>query len=244
MEIKHFECDVLNTGFLDESGDSGMKGTKCLVLTYICTNEGKRIGKILKRVKEQLRMTKNGQRWLNRLGGEIKFNSFPDQHLLMRTIEDLSKLKLKIRFVAIYKDDHDITESEKELILIDLLKDHIWNNKCMPKKIIADKDYFKNKKIAYLIVRNYEEIKYEDEKNKEIRFKIAFIEEEEKQKMGDCNLILSIKHENSKLHPELQAVDLISGAIFQEMEKGDKTYTDIIRKHTEIYGRINKPKEN
>lgn len=243
MEIKHFNCDVLSTGFLDESGDSGKEGTKCLVLTYICTKEGKRIGKILKKAKEQLKNTKKGERWLNRLGGEIKFNSFPDQHILIKTLENLSKLKLKIRFVAIFKGDHNITESEKEQILMDLLVESFRNNECMPKKIIADKNYFQNKKIAYLVVKNYEEISYEGEKEKEFSYKVSFIEEEEREKIKDYNLILSIKHENSKLHPELQAVDLISGAIFQEMEKGDKTYTEIIRKNSEIVGRINKPKE-
>jgi hypothetical protein len=158
MNIKKIDCDLLNTGFLDESGDPGKKGTKCLVLTYICTNEGKKIEKILKKTKEQLRRTKKGERWLNRLGGEIKFNSFPDQRILLKTLDELSKLKLKIRFIAIYKDDHNITEKEKSQILLDLLIESFSTHECMPKKIIVDKDYFKNKKIAYLTVRNYEEI--------------------------------------------------------------------------------------
>jgi len=243
MEMKKFDCDVLSTGFLDESGDSGKKGTKCLVLTYICTKDGKKIDKILKKTKEQLRRTKKGERWLNRLGGEIKFNSFPDKHILIKTLENLSKLKLKVRFITIYKGDHNITDGERGQILLDLLVESFRTHDCMPKKIIADKDYFMNKKIAYLIVRNYEEVSYENKKEKGFRCKVSLLEEEQKPSDEEYNLVISIKHENSKIHPELQAVDLISGAIFQEMEKQDKTYTEIIRKNSEIMGRINKPKE-
>ena len=240
MEIKHLNCDLLSTGFLDESGDAGRKGTKCLVLTYICTKEGKKIDKILRKTKEQLRRKKKGERWLNRLGGEVKFNSFPDKNILIKTLEELSKLNLNIRFIAIYKGDHNILDGERGQILLDLLNESFKTHECMPKKIIVDKDYFKNKKIAYLIVRNYEEIAYENEDGKEQEFscKISFLEEEQKPSNEECNLIISIKHENSKIHSELQAVDLISGAIFQEMERGNHTYTEIIRKNTKIKGNI------
>jgi Ni,Fe-hydrogenase III large subunit len=81
----------------------------------------------------------------------------------------------------------------------------------------------------------------ENKRIKEIRAQISLIEQENNP--SDCNLVLSIKHENSKSHPELQAVDLISGSIFQEMERGNKIYTDLIKKNNEIRGRINRPQE-
>ena len=101
---KSFNCDRFKTGYLDESGDTGEKGSKSLVLTYICTDEGKKLSKILKKAKEQLKRTKKGERWLNRLGGEIKFAGFPDELIRLKLLEDLSKINLNIRFIAIKKD--------------------------------------------------------------------------------------------------------------------------------------------
>ncbi len=54
-------------------------------------------------------------------------------------------------------------------------------------------------------------------------------------------MVIKIKHENSRQNVELQALDLISGSIFQEIENKDKTYTDIIRKHNKkLVGSIRK----
>lgn len=238
---KNFNCDKFKTGYLDESGDTGKSGSKSLVLTYICTDEGKRLSKILQKTKEQLRRMKKGERWLNRLGGEIKFTGFPDEKIRLELLEDLSKINLNIRFIAIKKEGKNISESEKEKILFDLLNESFLNHGCLPSKIIADKDYFKNKKISSLVVKNYEEEVYYDGKSKKMSYEVTLIEEG--QDVSDCNLIIPIKHENSKLKVELQVVDLISGAIFQEMENDDKTYTDILRKNTKLNGLIKKPTE-
>ena len=236
---KNFNCDRFKTGYLDESGDSGETGSKCLVLTYICTDEGKRIEKILKKTKEQLRRTKKGERWLNRLGGEIKFTGFPEEKIRLKLLEDLSKLNLNIRFVAIKKEGKKINESEKEQILFDLLSESFVNHQCLPSKIIADKDYFKNKKISSLVVKNYEEELYGDGKSKKFSYEVNLAEEG--QDLTNSDLIIPIKHENSKLKLELQAVDLISGAIFQEIENDNKIYTDIIRENNKLNGVIKRP---
>jgi len=241
MANKKFDCQRFKAGYLDESGDTGGKGSKSLVLTYICTDDGKKIFKILKRAKEQLKRTKKGERWLNRNGGEIKFSGFPDERLRLVLLEELSKLDLNIRFVAIKKDGKKISESEKEKILFDLLNESFVNHQGMPSKIIADKDYFKNKKISSLVVKNYEEIIYEDGKSKKISYEVYLVEDG--QDLSNCDLIIPIRHENSKLKVELQVADLISGAIFQEIENEDKTYTDVIRKHTKLNGIIKKPTE-
>jgi hypothetical protein len=238
---KNFNCDRFKTGYLDESGDSGESGSKSLVLTYICTDEGKKLSKILKKAKEQLRMTKKGERWLNRLGGEIKFSGFPDERIRLKLLEDLSKIELNIRFIAIKKEGKNISESEKEKILSDLLNDSFVHHKCLPSKIIADKDYFKNKKISSLVVKNYEEIVYDEGKSKKMSYESYLAEDG--QDLSSCDLVIPIKHENSKLKVELQVVDLISGAIFQEIENEDKTYTEILRKNIKLQGTIKKPTE-
>jgi len=239
---KKFNCDLFKTGYLDESGDDGKRGSKWFVMAYICTKEGKKIFKILKKIKEQLRRTKKGERWLNRFGGEIKFAGFPDEKLRLKLLENLSKVDFEVRFIAIEKNGKDIPESEKAQILFNLLAETFVNNKCMPSKIIADKDYFRNKKICFLAVKNYEEEIYKDGKGPKASYEVFLLDDIEKR--DSCDWVLKIKHENSKAHPELQAVDLVSGALFQEFENGNKMYTDILRKNLEMKGLIKKLKQN
>ncbi|GBE19873.1 hypothetical protein BMS3Abin17_00603 [archaeon BMS3Abin17] len=104
----------------------------------------------------------------------------------------------------------------------------------IPLKIIADKDYFDNKKIAYFIVRDFKEKRYiGKDKNVKKGFycKLELIEKNAFDKENDYDMVIKIKHENSRQNVELQALDLISGSIFQEIENKDKTYTNILRKH-------------
>src|SRR3989338_314275 len=219
-ELRESKFDRFKTGYIDESGDCGIKGSKCLVLTYISLDERKKVSKIIKRAKIALKRTKRGQIWLNRNGGEIKFNSFPDQGILLKTLEELAKLKLEIMFRAFKKDRKNINSSEKDRLLYDLLNESLVNKKLLPKNIIADKDYFKNKKIACLAVRDYSEEIYSDGKGSQASYKFDLIEEEEyKKELENLDLCILIKHENSKNNLGLQIADLISGAIFQEIEK-------------------------
>jgi arsenate reductase-like glutaredoxin family protein len=77
--------------------------------------------------------TKKGETWLNRNGGEIKFNSFPDQSILLKTLEELAKLKIEIMFRAFRKDGKKINSSEKDRLLYDLLNESLVNRKLLPK---------------------------------------------------------------------------------------------------------------
>ena len=241
-ELKESKFDRFKTGYIDESGDCGKQGSKCLVLAYICLDEKKKVSKIMRRAKEALMRTKKGKIWLNRHGGEIKFNSFPDQHILVKTLEELSKLKFDIMFRAFKKDGKNIHSKEKDRLLHDLLIESLVNKKLLPTNIIADKDYFQNKKVACLAVRDYTEEIYPDGKVSSASYRFDLVEEEEYHKEREhFDLVISIKHENSKNNIGLQVADLISGAIFQEIEHDDKTYTEIIRRNAEIRGGIIKP---
>ena len=42
------------TGYLDESGDNGKRGSKSLVLTYMCTDDNKKIAKRLLKKHERV----------------------------------------------------------------------------------------------------------------------------------------------------------------------------------------------
>lgn len=239
-ELRESKFDRFKTGYIDESGDCGATGSSCLVLTYVCLDDRKKISKIIKKTKQALQQTRKGQIWLNRNGGEIKFNSFPEQNILLKTLEELSKLNLEIRFIAFKKDKKNIDPNEKETIIYDLLNESIINGLLLPRNIIADKDYFKNKKIVCLAVKNYSEEKYPDGA-KSFSYRLNLIDEDEyKKEEKNLDICINIKHENSKTNLGLQVADLISGAIFQEIEHGDSSYTNIIKKNTKILGGIRK----
>lgn len=221
------------TGYLDESGDSGKKGSKSLVLTYMCTDDNKKIAKIIKKAREGLKRTKRGLRWLNK-HGEIKFSGFPDEHLRQKTIESLSKLDIQIKFIAIEKKNNVIHPTEKIDILKELIVANVRDGESIPHKIIADKDYFYNKKIAYFIIRDFKEREYKSKDGKtrtKFAYKLELIEKDIFKEDDNYDIIVKIKHENSRQNTELQALDLISGSIFQEIENKDKTYTNILKKH-------------
>jgi len=227
------DCHNFKTGYLDESGDNGKKGSKSLVLTYICTDDNKKIAKIIKKARGGLKRTKKGLRWLNKQG-EIKFSGFPDEHLRQKILESLSKLDIQIKFIAIEKKNKAIHPVEKIDILRELIVANVRDGESIPHKIIADKDYFDNKKIAYFIVRDFKEKEYKDKDGKtksKFSCRLELIEREAFKKDNDYDMTVTIKHENSRQNVELQALDLISGSIFQEIENKDKTYMNILREH-------------
>ncbi len=227
------DCHKFKTGYLDESGDSGKMGSKSLVLTYMCTDDNKKIAKIMKKAREGLKRTKKGLRWLNK-HGEIKFSGFPDEHLRQKILESLSKLDIQIKFIAIEKKNKAIHPTEKISILKELIVANVRDGESIPHKIIADKDYFNNKKIAYFIIRDFKEKEYHGKDGKtrsRFSYKLELIEKDIFKKDDNYNIIVKIRHENSRQNIELQALDLISGSIFQEIENKDKTYTRILKKH-------------
>ncbi len=234
-------CHKFKTGYLDESGENGKNGSKNLVLTYICTADNKKIAKILKKTKEQLRRTKKGERWLIRTGGELKFYGFPDDRLLRKTLDELSKLDMVIKFIAIKKNGKDINPLEKVEILESLVLFKVSNNEDIPHKIIADRDYFHNKKIAYFIINNYKEAEFERDDGKveiEVNYSGLLVERSDLKKYKDEELIISIRQEDSRKNVNLQACDLICGAIARKVECGDSEYFEIVAKNNNFMGKF------
>lgn len=231
-------CNRFKTGYLDESGDNGKNGSKFLVLTYVCTNENKKIAKIIKDTCKQLKRTKKGKKWLQKTGGELKFYGFPDKGLLVKTLAKLSNLDLTIKFISIKKNGKDIKPEEKLEIVIDLLGFKIIENEDLPYKIVADKDYFYDKKIAYFIVNKYEEtesVNGNGEKVKELALSFAFVDRYNLNKYNKENeCLISINQENSRKNVNLQACDLVCGAIARSVEKGDGEYMEILGKKIKI----------
>ncbi|HDL02463.1 MAG TPA: DUF3800 domain-containing protein [Candidatus Pacearchaeota archaeon] len=220
-------------GYLDESGDNGKYGTKYLVLTYICTNEGKRISKIIKKCKKELLKTSSGKNWLRKNKGEIKFAKFPDKEIRKKLIGDLSKLDIEISCIVIDKNKSKIFYEEKKHIIFSIVEDHARNEHKFRYRIILDNDFLKIKKTNYVFLRNYE-----NNNLGEIDISSGIIFSEYKD-IDEENYI-RINEENSKLNYCLQATDLICGSIFREYEFKDKSCTDIIRQNNEIHTKLKK----
>ena len=220
-------------GYLDESGDNGKNGTKFLVLTYICTDEGKKISKIIKKCKKEIAKTNAGVNWLKKNKGEVKFAKFPNKNLRKKLINDLSKLDIEISCIIIDKSESKIFYEEKKHIIFSVIEDHVENNHDFPFRIVLDNDFLKIKKSNYVFLREYENI---DLDKIDISSDVIFSE----YKDIDEKNYIRINEENSKMNYCLQAVDLISGSIFREYEFQDKSCTDIINSNNKIKTKFKK----
>ena len=220
--------------YLDESGDSGKNGSKHLVLTLLCTSKKKKLIKIIRETKKELLSKNKCSRWLNRNAGEIKFYSFPDKQILKRALKKLSKIKAHVYFMAIQKNNLPIPKHAKSTILGHLFN-HIKeeNSNIKPQKIIADLDFFNNKKVNRFILMNFERTKLEKNETVKTSAKIEFAhlsdEEYANIKENQSKTIIEIEHHNSRLMEELQALDLICGSIFCHIERNNTYFMENLK---------------
>lgn len=241
------ECDLFKFAYIDESGDNGAKGSKYLILTLMCTLRKKQIIRVIRNTKQILLRKNRTARWLNKMGGEIKYSGFPDRTLLLNTLKRLAEIDSEIYFLAIEKEGYSVKKETKMFILKELVEHSLESNH-LPHKIIADKEYFENKKLAYFVVVEEQEVTIEDKENqKKIKGKKIILqlldEEEYKNRKEKPLLTIKIEHQNSKMNEELQALDLISGAIFSRFGKNDNTYFNALEnKKLKIKGKILKKK--
>lgn len=222
--------------YLDESGDLGSKGSNYLVLTLMCTGRKKELIKIIRDTKKDLLSKNKCSKWLNRNAGEIKYYNFPDKNILERALRKLSKIKIVIYYLAIEKNGDPIPMQYKVSILGNLFR-HI-HEKCgdnKPQKIIADLNFFNDKKVNRFLLMDYKiyginESRKTGSKPKKGEISFAHLKEEDYQSIKDdkTKMVVSIEHHNSRLNEELQALDLISGCIFSKVEKGDGSLLKIL----------------
>ncbi|MDP1695041.1 MAG: DUF3800 domain-containing protein [Candidatus Woesearchaeota archaeon] len=223
--------------YLDESGDLGARGSKKLVLCLVCTSERKKINKIIRKTKQRLLEKKKTTDWLNRKA-EIKFYSFPDKPLLIRTLEALAKIDLKIYYLCFHKNSINFDKKLKQNILGQLFW-HIFQkpSKEKPESVISDLDFL-GKKPSYFALLDYKQGEIELQgtdgiKRKGVRDEAVFTEikkeEYEQFKQDKGSLVIKIEPKNSRLTEELQAVDLICGAIYQYFENNNSLYFNIIK---------------
>src|SRR3989344_4153054 len=206
--------------YFDESGDSGAKGSKNLVMVVLCTRKKDEIDKIIRKAKQRLLDKSKTSKWLNKKGGEIKWNGFPDKVLLVKTLKELSQLEMSIYYIAIKKDDKGLTYQDKNTAVGSLFY-HIKTENSIPSTVLADTNFFKREssKQTIFCLDKYEikEIEINDTKGGS-----------EKHKQAGDNVI-QINHLNSTYYNELQALDLICGSIFYFVENGKDEYIKILR---------------
>lgn len=194
--------------FLDESGDCGVGGTKFQITALMCTSDCKEIVRIIRDAKKRLLDCNKSARWLNKKGGEIKWNGFPDDSLLRRILSDLSKLNIHIHFIAFEKGKTKLPNQTKALIIGSLF-DRIKGHKKEIGKVIADMDYFEKCKQndSIFLLEKYEEeseiIKTADSEEKTKKtIKIGFVKSDretyEKLKSDASKVFIKVEHENSK----------------------------------------------
>ncbi|MDI6737162.1 MAG: DUF3800 domain-containing protein [Nanoarchaeota archaeon] len=227
--------------YLDESGDLGGKGSKYLVLTLLCTHKKQDIIKIIREAKQRLLGNNKCARWLNKHGGEIKFYSFPDKTLLKHTLKKLANIEMNVYFMCFKKEGNNIGKEVKPLIVSDLFE-YIFECSDRKKidKVIADIDFFNKEKTNHFLLQEYKvcpaEFKNNDEDIKdrtckrECKFILLDSKAYEDNKKDPNKMLITIEHHNSKLHEELQAIDLISGSIFMFYENENREYLKLFDK--------------
>ena len=159
--------------FLDESGDLGAKGSKKLVLCLICTRQSKKLSKIISKTKQSLLNKSRTTKWLNKMGGEIKFYSFPDEDILIRALKKISNLDIDISYICFNKNNKKLDKKSKEDILIYLFK-HILekSDNEIPEKIVSDRNFLGEKvtDASYFLLKdlNYTKMREFCRKNNKI----------------------------------------------------------------------------
>jgi len=217
--------------FLDESGDSGAKGTNHLVLCLVCTRRKKDLVKVIINAKKRMLDKNKTRKWLNSRGGEIKFHNFPNHNLLITLLRHLSNIEMCVYYVSFKKQKKDVSKEHKKLILTQLLKHSKDESKNQfPSRIIADMNFFNDKKVNRFIQIDFERENGKKKKINPTHYYFDEIDDEEYQVIKDdpSFKFISIEHLNSKVSEELQAIDLIAGSIFQKLEHGNNEYYNVL----------------
>lgn len=226
----------MDFAFLDESGDNGKNGSKYLVLTLLCTHKKKQMVKIIRETKRQLLRNNKSAKWLNQKGGEIKFYGFPNKTLLKKVLKDLSSIQGNIYYMVIEKNGKAINPEHKVLIVGELFS-HINNNdEKKVEKIIADLNFFNNNKENYFKLVQFNTTPINgDNGNSQSTVSFSQIDKETYLKsLEKKETVIKIEHHNSRLSEELQALDLLCGAIAHKFEQNNNEYFNLIKDNTII----------
>lgn len=210
--------------YLDESGDTGANGSKYLVTCLMITRKNKTITQLVRKAKRKLLRSSKGSKWLNKMGGEIKYYGFPDNSVLTWLLSELMNIEIDV-YIHIYKKDGKKMFLDYKTFILRELFAHIHQNSkgIPPTKVIADYDFFNREKINRFLLHEFTQIiepSTDGSKttNKCVFDKIspeAYLKLPEEKKRD----IIEIQHQDSKFSECLQALDIITGAIARDSEK-------------------------
>ncbi len=134
---------------------------------------------------------------------------------------------MDVYYVVFKKSGKGIDFRKKEAILEYLFGHILHEGKGIPpKKILADLNFLMKKgSKAYFMLEN----SLENRSRNGINLIKTLSENEFQQiKNRSYDVVICIEHINSRNSEELQAVDLISGAIFQRYENDNEEYHDLL----------------
>lgn len=194
--------------FVDESGDVGSRksSSKHFVVALFIPENPKDIRKCFKKIRQR--------KWKKRYKSVREFKwSASDRNVKKIVLEELAKRSFDVYCIVCVKSKiYDRTGWKKNELQPYLTGTIVENIVSKPEddklQLVVDK-FLSNRRI--------------EEYNRYIREKIKGVLVTGKE--------VSIEHMNSQSEPNLQAADMIAGAVFQKYETGDNSYYRIIKGH-------------
>ena len=198
--------------FIDESGDLGYeaRSSKYLVITALLTSDPTAIKRCIRKVKQKV--IKKKDKSLE----EIKF-SRASRVVKRRTLESLKEEDLEVYTIILNKSSvyNDLKENKNEVY--NYVTRLLFDNLVFPKPLFK----------LNVIVDRHSGTKLQNEYNTYLSLKIK--EHISRHLKRAVEPDIEIKHLSSQNELELQAVDMISGAIFNKYEFNRDAYYKIIK---------------
>lgn len=185
--------------YLDEAGDTGIKGSKYFIISIILTENPKEIANAIKRIKKNLRAKKQKKKQ------ELKFYNSPDRvkTLVLRT---LKRKDIEVGYFSIRKSK-EIPDSNQLYC--------VWADNLIKNALLGKKPKFVEIHLDKRLPKSYEFVL-----DKLIRDSI--------RNLFDHDVKVEVKHATSTEDRILQAVDFVSGAIFYNYEHNNSSFYNII----------------
>ena len=185
--------------YLDEAGDTGIRGSKYFIISIIITKNPKEIANAIKRIKKNLRAKKQKKKQ------ELKFYNSTDRvrTLVLRT---LKRKDIEVSYFAIRKSK-EISDSNQLYC--------VWSDNLIKNALLGKKPKFVEINLDKRLTKSYESV-------------FDKLVQDSIRNVFDHNIKVEIKHVNSTEDRVLQAVDFISGAIFYNYEHNNSSFYNII----------------
>ena len=188
--------------FLDEAGDTGLKGSKYFIVVTLLTIKPKEISNTLKRIKSNLKKKEAKKKY------ELKFYDSSDRVRIL-VLQSLKRKDIEISYFLLRKKK--IIEDSHRLYIVwsdNLIKNSLLDKCPLSVEIILDKR----------LPTKYEGL-FENQLKNSIK------------NLFNHQVSIKVNHKNSKEDNCLQAADFVSGAVFYNYEHNNSSFYNIIKQH-------------